>query len=182
MPAKQNLIGRVFRRLTVLSEGGHSPDGKHRKWCCRCECGTICYPTTSSLNSGHTKSCGCLNNESRMSRAGTKHPNWKGGNWNKGSVAYCQTLLCSLRGHARKGNYRPPDITAEELSSMIFSFAGQCPICKIHTDDFCLDHNHDTGRPRGLICRRCNHLLGCANDDLHVIQSAHDYLLNHTEA
>lgn len=39
------------------------------------------------------------------------------------------------------------------------------------------DHSHDTGKVRGLICHRCNNIIGFAKDNPHVLQCAIDYLL-----
>lgn len=58
---KQDLAGKVFGRLTVLSYA-YSKNGS-RYWKCQCECGNIAYVTTKSLNSGNTQSCGCLHHE-----------------------------------------------------------------------------------------------------------------------
>ena len=34
-------------------------DGPRRKWLCKCDCGSICTPTTSNLRTGNSTSCGC---------------------------------------------------------------------------------------------------------------------------
>lgn len=62
MPAKLNLIGQKFGRLTVISE---APRSKNRlsRWDCLCSCGARVSVLTSSLRSGETKSCGCLKKE-----------------------------------------------------------------------------------------------------------------------
>ena len=51
---KQDLTGQKFGKLTALEyiKGG--------KWECECECGNHIIVDTRNLNSGHTKSCGCL--------------------------------------------------------------------------------------------------------------------------
>lgn len=54
----QNLIGRVFGRLTVLAETPNS-DPRRRKWACRCECGTITSTVGYAMLAGKTQSCGC---------------------------------------------------------------------------------------------------------------------------
>jgi len=41
--------------------------GKHAKWKCICECGGEISVSRQSLRSGYTKSCGCLNQEKRIS-------------------------------------------------------------------------------------------------------------------
>jgi hypothetical protein len=42
---------------------------------------------------------------------------------------------------------------------MYFEQDGQCLICK-EREAVCIDHDHDTGRARGLLCRGCNALVG----------------------
>jgi hypothetical protein len=42
---------------------------------------------------------------------------------------------------------------------------------------WCVDHDHATGRVRGLLCAACNAALGLLQDNPRVILSAADYLL-----
>ncbi len=56
------MIGKKFGRLTVAELAG-STKNKKRQWLCECECGGVSVCTTGDLNSGHTKSCGCLQKE-----------------------------------------------------------------------------------------------------------------------
>ena len=39
-----------------------------------------------------------------------------------------------------------------------------------------VDHNHTTGKVRGLLCSNCNTLLGKAKDNVNILQAAIDYL------
>ena len=39
-----------------------------------------------------------------------------------------------------------------------------------------VDHDHKTLKVRGLLCSNCNNLLGCAKDDIKILQSAINYL------
>lgn len=56
-----DLTGQKIGRLIVISHSINKHDRKN--WKCTCECGNITFKTSSSLISGHAKSCGCLNEE-----------------------------------------------------------------------------------------------------------------------
>lgn len=55
---------------------------------------------------------------------------------------------------------------------------GFCAICKIKPEDHKLfvDHSHKTQKIRGLLCRKCNSLLGFCNDKKEILESAIIYL------
>ena len=57
-PPLKDFVGRRFGMLTVLEYAGKQ-DGMHR-WRCRCDCGRETVVGQTPLQSGHTKSCGCL--------------------------------------------------------------------------------------------------------------------------
>lgn len=61
---KQNLIGKKYGKLTVISEAGVNK-WKHRMWLCSCECGNKTTVDTATLNSGHTQSCGCMSKKAK---------------------------------------------------------------------------------------------------------------------
>lgn len=55
--------------------------------------------------------------------------------------------------------------------------AGLCAICgKPSKRRLHLDHNHETKELRGLLCGKCNHLLGNADERLEVLEKAIIYL------
>lgn len=62
MPAFADLTGQVFGRLQVLGRALNR--GRLTVWKCRCLCGASRFVAgTSSLTSGNTRSCGCLQRE-----------------------------------------------------------------------------------------------------------------------
>lgn len=60
------MIGQTFGRLTVVAEA--PPRKNHRRWLCRCTCGTEKIIEESHLKNGHTKSCGCYRREKPRER------------------------------------------------------------------------------------------------------------------
>ena len=60
-----DLSGKQFGRLTVLKRVFDST--KAVKWLCQCSCGNECVVLASNLVRGHTKSCGCYRDETRVS-------------------------------------------------------------------------------------------------------------------
>jgi hypothetical protein len=80
-------------------------------------------------------------------------------------------------------------ITYEEYEQMLADQNGVCAICgKDEPNEhgrtgkkfrLSVDHCHDTGVVRGLLCQKCNRALGLLNDSPELLQSAIDYLLRH---
>lgn len=56
-----------------------------------------------------------------------------------------------------------------------------CGICgRTSSTRLCIDHRHDTGKVRGLLCSSCNKALGLLGDTPEAIYKAYEYLsLNH---
>lgn len=50
-----------------------------------------------------------------------------------------------------------------------------CEVCG-STDRLAVDHDHETGRIRGRLCRSCNVGIGMLGDDVERLQAALDYL------
>lgn len=58
----KDIANQRFGRLTAIYATNNRKHGGV-VWKCRCDCGTECEVQLSSLTSGHTKSCGCLQRE-----------------------------------------------------------------------------------------------------------------------
>lgn len=67
-----------------------------------------------------------------------------------------------------------------EYDALMERQGGRCAICKCRpiSKRFAVDHHHQTGANRGLLCSRCNHDgLGAFHDDPRLVWAALAYLL-----
>lgn len=55
-----DLTGQSFGRLIVVNFAGRDNKENRKSWLCKCECGNEKVVLEKALNSGNTKSCGCL--------------------------------------------------------------------------------------------------------------------------
>lgn len=63
-------------------------------------------------------------------------------------------------------------ITLEAFEEMVAACGGKCQACQRRFDyDLHVDHCHDSGRIRGLLCRNCNVALGHLSDSLWGVQA-----------
>jgi hypothetical protein len=79
-------------------------------------------------------------------------------------------------------------LTPEEYAAKLKQQNNVCAICgqpeqtthKGKLRRLSVDHNHDTGLVRDLLCMRCNALLGHAADDIDHLLAAVQYLRKHS--
>lgn len=73
-------------------------------------------------------------------------------------------------------------IDVEDWARLFEAQEGKCAACKTllqegkHTH---VDHDHATGKLRGLLCRGCNNALGCVHDNPMILQDLVVYLESH---
>ena len=77
-------------------------------------------------------------------------------------------------------------ISVDDYDRMLREQNGVCAICRRHETirsnksnkikRLTVDHDHSTGKVRGLVCQKCNSILGYANDDPCRLLIAADYL------
>lgn len=76
-----------------------------------------------------------------------------------------------------KGTY---GITEQEYSKMFLDQEGKCGICfsaLIFRDRAThIDHNHETGIVRGLLCHNCNTAIGLLKEDTEIMKNAIKYM------
>lgn len=88
------------------------------------------------------------------------------------------------RHYGRKHNY---GMTGEEYGAMMAAQKGVCAICarpetamlRGTPKTMHVDHDHETGQLRSLLCGACNGMLGLAKDNPATLRAAADYLEHH---
>lgn len=82
-------------------------------------------------------------------------------------------------------------ITAHDYLGMVNLQDNRCAICgeketrgqqriwgETNERLLCVDHNHETGKVRGLLCSKCNSMLGFGKDDPDILQRGIEYIIN----
>lgn len=78
--------------------------------------------------------------------------------------------------HVEK-HWKTYGISSEQYDEMLKNQQGKCAICQQESNrKLCIDHNHETDEVRGLLCYKCNSILGLLNDDFHYIWKVYEYL------
>lgn len=80
---------------------------------------------------------------------------------------------------ARGKRIRSYGISENQFDQMMINQDGKCYICKGDNGSIalCIDHDHLTGKVRGLLCNKCNRGLGLFLDDLVLLKRAMKYLI-----
>lgn len=101
----------------------------------------------------------------------------------KWSITNPKKAKASARERQLKHKY---GITLKEYEELLEKQGGCCAICKTPRNrtsgtneekwNYSVDHNHETGKVRGLLCNQCNRGLGMFLDDKNILLAARDYL------
>jgi Recombination endonuclease VII len=148
--------GRPNRPATVITECAHSDRKHYAKGKCR-----SCYVTQWMK----------------------EHPEADSGNtWLKNHPE-------AARLHSRRQNLAKRGTTPEEYDRLWAEQDGRCanPACDFtapmvmtnYRQGLQADHDHQTGRPRGLLCPPCNRALGHIADDAERLAGLIEYLAVH---
>ena len=89
----------------------------------------------------------------------------------------------------RKYTLKKFGMTLQCYDKMLRDQNYSCAICgtkenivhKKTARSFAVDHNHETGEVRGLLCNTCNRGLGLFKDNITVLESAAEYLKNNNK-
>ncbi len=89
---------------------------------------------------------------------------------------------CKQKYDKFRYQYKRYNITKEDYEKMMEGQNGKCLICGRNFDKIYfpqnthIDHDHRTGKVRGLLCNNCNVILGNAFDNLLILIKAIKYL------
>jgi len=149
------------------------PDKKHCPKCKRVrDVEFFCVSRRSAR--GRVSWCRDCTSESQKRRREKEDPGW--------------TKVIRRQAHL-KYRLKQLGLTMEDYEDMILEQGNRCAICGSSPEDsraknpvLHIDHCHETGRVRGLLCRGCNHGLGSFGDDPRRVLLAARYLVKHKKA
>ena len=90
-----------------------------------------------------------------------------------------ERLLAKQKGRDyHKTGLKKFNLTPEEYAQMLEEQNGVCAICNTPptTQRLAVDHDHETGKVRGLLCRKCNFGIGYLQDNVETLAQAIVYL------
>ena len=199
------MTGTRFHKLTVM--GTAASRGQGKRVVVKCDCGTEKEVAAGSLRNGGTKSCGCWRREAcrtvgklfggSATKLSDKEIELRKTTHRNCSKCGCLTSpdnflidprngvsgnICKIcrRKYLRTSRCRSFGITSEDYDRMFSEQNGVCAICSNPPTKRSLhiDHCHKTGKVRGLLCYRCNIMLGSARDDIQILTNSLFYLVD----
>lgn len=121
---------------------------------------------------------------------------WRDNRRPEGRLSRCKTCKTAATNRFRKEQgydktryWRNPEgererhlirkygVTLTDYNAMFKAQGGACAVCRRTQERaFDVDHCHETGRVRGLLCTGCNRMIGHAGDRPATLRAAADYL------
>lgn len=118
----------------------------------------------------------------------SKHKRWRARNPEKARAASASWIS---RNQDKRSSYMREwqlqnsyGIGVEQYDSILAEQGGMCAICSTDKPTgkwkvFAVDHDHDTGQVRGLLCNECNRGMGLLKDNASLLRLAAEYLDRH---
>lgn len=170
----RKFFGQKFGRLTITGDAGR--DSHHKFLSCTCDCGTATRLRSDHVLSGRTKSCGCIEldimKEAQARREASKKPR------RVPKPQRPRNGFMSDEEHAAHVQ-RHYGLSPAGYQTLVAAQNGLCAVCGGGPNGarrLVVDHDHASGRVRGLLCNLCNRGLGNFRDDLVRVLKAAKYL------
>jgi Recombination endonuclease VII len=191
MPNQYSGIGRQ-NRLQAIEEGTKTYEGSTA--CKHCGSYEKYVSTSSCAPCLKKKGLEKLNNEELMKPYRSKEKkkktldNWRQENPEKYQKQYMNDVAkqrCKEYYYNNKDNVKNTylqtnyGITLEDYNLFLEQQSEKCKICNKNCPtgkSLAVDHNHETGKVRGLLCKNCNIGLGMFFDNLDFLEFAVLYL------
>jgi hypothetical protein len=93
-------------------------------------------------------------------------------------VAHVGATTVTTLLRSRNISERPslPTFSAEWFMQKLIEQEHKCAICRRTPKRLVVDHDHDDGQNRGLLCSSCNSGIGMLKDDIALLRAAVAYL------
>lgn len=113
----------------------------------------------------------CRKAKLEWERKSQRHQNYR--------KSYAAEYYERTRGKSQRASWlRRYGITQEDYETLLEKQGGACAICSNPPTEkhFCVDHCHESGKVRGLLCRHCNAGIGQLKDSVELVAKALEYL------
>ena len=105
----------------------------------------------------------------------------------KGLYSRCKTCKNKYNKKWKKDNpnwqknnklQKKYNISFEDMNNLLDEQNNKCKICgrEFNGIESCVDHNHKTGKVRGMLCHACNMGIGYLKEDKNILKNAIKYL------
>jgi len=89
--------------------------------------------------------------------------------------------MIDKKKYSRKTQLKSYGLTTNDYNRMFNEQNGKCAICSTDIpgntrQNFCVDHNHTTGKIRNLLCHNCNKAIGICKENTDVLRKMGEYL------
>jgi len=173
-------------KICSLAKQNKTRKRKYSKYCDKCGA-EFSFRKVKFCPVCETKKCACCNKIKSL-----KSFYWDVGIAN-GFASYCiscdkekkkEQHLKDKSGWRRRNLRSNYNITLEEYDILFEKQNGVCAICgkkemrrnKYNTWHLAVDHSHESGKVRGLLCGNCNSMLGFVKDKPDLLLKAYSYL------
>ena len=156
------------------------------KLCSRCKQAkpVDCYDKDKYQNTGLSPQCKLCRKETRGHYVASE-------DYKKAHLAANKSYKLTTKGQLAQLKYtlkKKYSLSLKQYAGMYERQRGQCAICgrvssfptRGTTGMLAVDHDHSTGKVRGLLCTKCNTLLGMADDCVVTLDLAIEYLQGRT--
>jgi hypothetical protein len=91
-----------------------------------------------------------------------------------GLDSWCRKCRATYRNEICRGKFR--NVISDENLKIIKNTTKECVICGDDNSRLVVDHDHKTGKIRGMLCNHCNRGIGHFRDDPVLLRFAATYV------